>query len=465
MNVRMVALPGALLLVAVVAAAMIDRPVDDDPPPADAPPTKPLNPAESPDREDESAAETSTNVADYVYTPAEAIKLFELRVKANPKDHASLAILGDLYESQGRETHDGTWFARAEVALRKTLELFPEDLRAKVSLAVVLCDRHKFAEALELAQSVLIANPQNIDALATAGDAQLELGRYTEAEQSLRALVRRLPDSAPALARLAHLEELKGRTDDALTLDRRAIEVLRKAGATAETLAWYQLREADLLFNAGRVEEAGKVAEAVVSAVPAHSDAIVCLARVRAAQGRTSEAIALYEKAAGISTAPSILIALADLYDVVGDKSRARANRDLVQRAISGQPEYRRLLSVFYADHDRELPLAVELARQDLLERQDIYGHDALAWALFKNGQPEEASRSITEALKLGTRDARLFYHAGMIYHRLRDPSKAHDYLGRALALNPHFSPRDAAEARRTSAELEPLDTLPARTP
>ena len=48
----------------------------------------------------------------------------------------------------------GTTNARAEAALRKALELFPKDVRAKVSLAVVLCDRHEFAEALEVAREV-----------------------------------------------------------------------------------------------------------------------------------------------------------------------------------------------------------------------------------------------------------------------------------------------------------------------
>ncbi len=463
MNVRMVVVVPVPLVLAAAAVA-VKGPAGDDPPPA-APAAKPSIQVEPPARDDEGPEEAPRNLADYTYTPDEVIELFELRVKAHPNDHTSYATLGDLYESKGRETDDLAWFARAEMALRRALELYPEYEQAKVSLAVVLCDRHKFAEALEVSQSVLKVNSRNVDALATAGDAALALGLYTEAEQSLRALVQRLPDSAPALARLAHLEELKGHADDALALDRRAMEILRKAGATPETLAWYQFREANLLFNAGRVEEAGKVAEAIVSAVPAHYDAIACLARVRAAQGRVGEAIALYEKAAAITTEPSILIALADLYDLIGDISRGQANRDLVQRAISGQPEYRRVLSLFYADHDRDLPQALELAQQDLEQRQDIYGHDALAWALLKNGQPEEAAKAMTEALKLGTRDARLYFHAGMIYHRLHDRAKARDYLGRALALNPHFSPRDAAQARRTLAELEPLDTPPAQTP
>jgi Tfp pilus assembly protein PilF len=43
------------------------------------------------------------------------------------------------------------------------------------------------------------------------------------------------------------------------------------------------------------------------------------------------------------------------------------------------------------------------------------------------------------EALKLGTRDARLFFHAGLIEARLGNRQAARDYLTRALAINPRF--------------------------
>jgi Tfp pilus assembly protein PilF len=54
------------------------------------------------------------------------------------------------------------------------------------------------------------------------------------------------------------------------------------------------------------------------------------------------------------------------------------------------------------------------------------------------------------EALKLGTKDARLFFHAGMIHHRLAAHEKARDYLQRALATNPHFHILHAEVAERT---------------
>ena len=60
----------------------------------------------------------------------------------------------------------------------------------------------------------------------------------------------------------------------------------------------------------------------------------------------------------------------------------------------------------------------------------------------------------MTEALKLGTQDARLFDHAGMIDQRLGDRAAARTRLSRALAINPNFSLRDADEARRALAAL-----------
>jgi tetratricopeptide (TPR) repeat protein len=399
--------------------------------------------------------EKPTNLADFVYNTDEAIELFELRVKARPNDFTSFATLGDLYERKGRETDDLACYARAEEALRQALALFPRYTRAKNALAVVLCDRHKFAEALEVAQEVYQANPKDHDALATVGDAQLELGRYAEAETSIRELARRLPNAVPVLARLAHLEELKGHPEEALQIVRRTTELLKKAGATPDDLAWYQFREAEILFNLGRLDESGKVAESILKAVPAHHDATASLARVRAAQGRTAEAIQLYEKAVAIAPDPSMLIALGDLYTLTGDSTRAQSSYEGMERATSGQPEYRRVLAVFLADHDRDLPRSLELARRDLEQRKDVYGYDALAWALLKNGQAEEADRTMTEARKLGTRDARLLFHAGMIQHRLGDQAKARDLFSQALSLNPHFSSRDAEQIRRIQAELK----------
>jgi hypothetical protein len=52
-------------------------------------------------------------------------------------------------------------------------------------------------------------------------------------------------------------------------------------------------------------------------------------------------------------------------------------------------------------------------------------------------------------ALRLGTRDALKFFHRAYIESCAGHPAAAQTWAQRALALNPHFSVRWAATARR----------------
>ena len=60
----------------------------------------------------------------------------------------------------------------------------------------------------------------------------------------------------------------------------------------------------------------------------------------------------------------------------------------------------------------------------------------------------------MNEALRLGTRDARLYYHAGMISTALGERKQAAEYLRSALEINPTFDVLGADVARRTLGEL-----------
>ena len=87
--------------------------------------------------------------------------------------------------------------------------------------------------------------------------------------------------------------------------------------------------------------------------------------------------------------------------------------------------------------------------------RKDIYAYDLLAWSLYKNGKAEEARNAIDEALKLGTEDAKLFFHAGMIYYRLGENEKARESLARAISTNPQFHVLHAETAALTLKQLD----------
>jgi tetratricopeptide (TPR) repeat protein len=72
----------------------------------------------------------------------------------------------------------------------------------------------------------------------------------------------------------------------------------------------------------------------------------------------------------------------------------------------------------------------------------------------FELHGPEQARTALHEAFKLGPREARLFFHAGMIYHRLGDTVPARQYRQCALATNPYFHVLHADVAAQTLTTL-----------
>jgi tetratricopeptide (TPR) repeat protein len=92
--------------------------------------------------------------------------------------------------------------------------------------------------------------------------------------------------------------------------------------------------------------------------------------------------------------------------------------------------------------------------REEIQTRQDIYGYDLLAWALHKSGDYRGAAAAMRSALVLGTRDAMLLYHAGMIAFAQGNRPQARDYLNEALQVNPYWDPFQPSQARAVLASL-----------
>ncbi len=71
-----------------------------------------------------------------------------------------------------------------------------------------------------------------------------------------------------------------------------------------------------------------------------------------------------------------------------------------------------------------------------------------MAWAALKAGKLTEAQAAMKDALRLGTQDAKIFYHAAMIARAAGDETAARDYLQSALKLDPQFDPLHSAIAQ-----------------
>jgi tetratricopeptide (TPR) repeat protein len=212
-------------------------------------------------------------------------------------------------------------------------------------------------------------------------------------------------------------------------------------------------------FALGNLTDAEASYQLARTTYPNYYRALAGLAQIQVAHQRYPEAIALYQQALTVIPLPEYAAALGDVLTKVGRHEDATKQYALVEYighlTTLNQVLYNRELATFYVDHDVKPREALALARKELEVRQDIYAYDLLAWALYKNGHLQEAQAAITEALKLGTQDARLFFHAGMIHARLEAMAQATTYLRRALATNPYFHLFHADVAKQTLRELE----------
>jgi tetratricopeptide (TPR) repeat protein len=258
------------------------------------------------------------------------------------------------------------------------------------------------------------------------------------------------PDLA-SFARVSYLRELTGDVPGAVQAMGQAAE----AGSTrAENVAWTQAQLGNLAFNAGDLAGAKAKYDASLYTVDDYVYGIAGLGRVAAAEGDFATAIQHYRDAIQRMPLPEFVIALGEVYEAAGQPSEAAAQYELVQAMIRLYAENGVdtdvELALFLADHGSDPAAAVEKARAGFEKRPSIKGADVLAWALYQAGNYDEARIYSQQALHLGTRDATMLYHAGMIAAALGDDATATDLLTQALSINPAFSPLYAPLARTT---------------
>lgn len=394
-----------------------------------------------------------------------AIRFLEDRVKRDPDDFIAYNKLAGYYLQRLRETGRTTYLDRASRAAKASLAAIPaeQNIGGLAALAQVELATHHFAAARDHAKQLIQREPQKSYPYLMLGDALLELGDYDGANAVYRQLEAQSDSSGLSKAsietRLAQLALLRGETDAAQRHFINALTVaLDETYPPRETVAWCRWQLGEVAFSIGDYQSAEKHYRDALTTFPDYHSALASLGRVRAAQGDLPGAIEIYQRAIRILPDPAFVAALGDLYKLAGREKDATVQYELVEQLeraeAAGGDHHQRRLAMFYADHDLKAEVAYASAVREYEERRDIYGADALAWTALKAGKVTEAQAAMKEALRLGTRDARLFYHAGMIARAAGEKAAAREYLKRALTLNPQFDPLQASIAKKALEEL-----------
>ena len=412
------------------------------------------------------------------------IAQMQIRLAAVPADATAAARLAYAYVQKVRETGDPSFYAKAAELSARAMHLAPDAEETLLTAGTLALSRHAFAEGLELGQRGRALYPAAAPFCGMVADASIELGRYTDAAAVLDTMMTLRPDLS-SYARVSYLRELHGDVGGALD----AMAQAQTSGSSvAENVAWCAVQTGGLALGSGRLYDAARAFAYAHHVLPRYAPALGGLARVALARGDVATAESLYRAANDILPLAENLIGLGELLEVSGRRAEAARQYALVraviqlQRAAGVDADIE--FALFAADHPRPAATGAGVDRHQLGDsgnsgnsgergdpvalvaqaraardrRPSVKSDDVLAWTLYRAGQFAAADSASRRALRLGTEDALMHYHAGMIAAALGDTSRAAHALRHALALSPRFTACGSREARAMLARMSPDD-------
>ena len=373
-------------------------------------------------------------------------------IDKTPDAPLGYSLLALSYIKLARESGDFSLNSKAETAVNRALEIEPENANAKKIQTSLLLTFHRFSDALEAATKLQQEYPQDAVVYGALTDANVELGNYDEAAKNVQKMVDLRPNME-SYTRVSHVRSLYGDTIGAIEAMGTAAQIADPADKEAR--AWCRVYLGHEYFKAGQFTNAEAAYDLALRIFPEYHLALAAKGQARMAAGDYENAIKFLTQSQERVPLTATIISLGDVYTKIGETEKAQKQYDLagfIEQKLGNIDQ--RTLALLWADHDTKLDEALAIAEKEHATRKDIFTADIYAWCLYKKGDFQAAQKAINEAMRLKTKDARFFYHAGMIEKGLGNAKAAKDYLKKALDLNPSFDILQAEKAKMALKEL-----------
>jgi tetratricopeptide (TPR) repeat protein len=383
------------------------------------------------------SAQTSAKVVSTLSPAEQSIELASKIIASKPNDYEAYNALALALSRRARETSDPAYYIKAEQAIQKSFAISPGNFDGARVQVWLLLGKHEFAPALDEATKLNKKIPDDVMIYGFLTDANVELGKYADAEKSAQWMLNLRGANVPSLTRAAYLRELFGDNEGAIELMEMA---LRSVSPTeVEDRAWITTQIAHLKLASGNPQQAEELLQQALVEFPNYHYALGNLAKVRIQQKRYEDAAQLYRQRYNAAPHAENLYDLAEALELAGKHDEAaKAFAEFEQKSLaeSGKADNsNHELVLYYADHAKQPLKALEVAQREITRRQDVFTLDCYAWALYANGKYSEANVQIQRALSVGIQDAKLLRHAGEIALKVGDKQMAQRYFRQAAKL------------------------------
>jgi tetratricopeptide (TPR) repeat protein len=149
------------------------------------------------------AAQSLTSASKDLSPGAQSIAAARKAISDKPMEYAGYNLLSTALVRLAQETSDISFYAQAEEAVKKSLEIAPNNFETEKIQVSILLGGHEYSAALEAAKTLNKRVPDDVMVYGLLTDASVELGNYKDAEDSAQWMLNLRPGNLPALTRAA----------------------------------------------------------------------------------------------------------------------------------------------------------------------------------------------------------------------------------------------------------------------